>query len=217
MVPGPRTPTVTDAQLVEQTLAGSEEAFRALVVGHQRRVYNLLARMLRNPALAEDLAQETFLKAFTRLGSFDPAYKFSNWILRIAHNLAIDWLRRRGTPEVSLDDPGEREGSRLDAWVVDPNSGNAAEQLERQDVGRLLRQAVDCLRPDYRQVVVLRYQEDLSYEDIAEVTGGPVGTIKSHLHRARAEMARFLSQRGLGPGGGPAGNLSPATTGGRHA
>lgn len=192
---------MTDNQLVEQALAGSEEAFRALVVRHERRVYNLLARMLRNPALAEELTQEAFLKAFTRLRSFDPAYKFSNWILRIAHNAAIDAMRRRGPQEVSFDDPGEREESRLDAWLVDPASGDAAARLEQQDVGRLLQAAMDRLRPEYRQVVVLRYQEDLGYEEIAEVTGLPVGTIKSHLHRARAEMAGFLRERGVGPGG----------------
>lgn len=192
---------MTDSQLVEQTLAGSEEAFRALVVRYERRVYNLLVRMLRNPALAEELAQETFLKAFTHLRSFDPGYKFSNWILKIAHNAAIDAMRRRGPQEVSLDEPGRQEEARLDSWLVDPNSGAAAEAVERRDLGRLLGAAMDRLRPEYRKVVALRYQEELSYEDIAEVTGLPVGTIKSHLHRARAEMAEFLRKHGLGPAG----------------
>jgi RNA polymerase sigma-70 factor (ECF subfamily) len=191
---------VTDLQLVEQTLAGSESAFRTLVVRYERRVYNLLARMLRNPALAEELAQETFLKAFTHLRSFDPGYKFSNWLLKIAHNAAIDAMRRRGPQEVPLDEPGPRDEARRDTWLVDPNSGAAAESVERDDLGRLLRAAMDRLRPEYRKVVVLRYQEELSYEDVAEVTGLPIGTIKSHLHRARAEMAEFLSRRGLRAG-----------------
>ncbi len=190
---------MTDSQLVEQTLGGSEDAFRALVVRYERRVYNLLARILRNPSVAEELTQETFLKAFTHLRSFDPGYKFSNWILKIAHNAAIDAMRRRGPQEVSLDQPGEREEAKLDAWLVDPKSGAAAEMVERQDAGRLLRAAMDRLRPEYRQAVVLRYQEDLSYEEIADITGWPVGTIKSHLHRARAEMADFLRKQGFGP------------------
>ncbi len=208
---------MTDLQLVEQTLAGSEEGFRALVVRHERRVYNLLVRMLRNPALAEELTQETFLKAFTHLRSFDPGYKFSNWILRIAHNAAIDAVRRRGPQEVSLDEPDQREQGRLDTWLVDPKSGAAAETVERQDLGRLLRTAMDHLRPEYRRVVVLRYQEELSYEDIADITGLPVGTIKSHLHRARAEMAEFLRERGLRAGrSGPA-EPTPATLDARRA
>jgi RNA polymerase sigma-70 factor (ECF subfamily) len=96
---------VSDAELVERAIAGLEDAFRTLVARHQRGVFNLLVRMLRNPSLAEELAQETFLKAFTHLRSFDPRYKFSNWILRIAHNAAIDAIRRRGPQELSLDEP----------------------------------------------------------------------------------------------------------------
>lgn len=189
---------MTDLQLVEQTLAGSDEGFRTLVARHERSVYNLLARMLRNPALAEELAQETFLKAFTHLRSFDPRYKFSNWILRIAHNAAIDAIRRRGPQELSLDEPDPREQARFDALLVDPKSGAAAASLEQQDVGRMLQAAMDRLRPQYRQAVVLRYQEDLSYEEISEITGWPLGTIKSYLHRARTEMAEYLRRRGLG-------------------
>lgn len=201
---------MTDAELVEQALSGSEDGFRALVARHERRVYNLLVRIVRDPALAEDLAQETFLKAFTRLRSFDPSYKFSNWILKIAQNAAIDALRRRGPQEVSLDDreAGEAGGG---AWLVDPRSGTAAAAVEGADLGRLLDAAMGRLRPEYRQVVALRYQEELSYEEIAEITGWPVGTIKSHLHRARAEMAEFLRQKGLGPEGGAPGSPVAAT------
>ena len=191
---------MTDLQLVEQALAGSEEAFGALVDRHERRVYNLLVRMLRNPALAEDLTQDTFLKAFTRLRSFDPAYKFSNWILKIAQNGAIDALRRRGPQEVSIDDSEAGETGSGGGWLVDPKSGAAAAEVEGAEVGRVLQAAMDRLRPEYRQVVILRYQEELGYEEIAEITGWPVGTIKSHLHRARAEMAEYLRGRGLGPG-----------------
>jgi RNA polymerase sigma-70 factor (ECF subfamily) len=208
---------VTDHQLVEQTLAGSDEGFRTLVARHERSVYNLLVRMLRNPAVAEELAQETFLKAFTHLRSFDPRYKFSNWILRIAHNAAIDAIRRRGPQELSLDEPDPREQARLDALLVDPKSGAAAASLEQQDVGRMLQAAMDRLRPEYRQAVVLRYQEDLSYEEISEITGWPLGTIKSHLHRARTEMAEYLRRRGLGQSRAQQGNQPAATRDGRRA
>jgi RNA polymerase sigma-70 factor (ECF subfamily) len=188
---------VTDAQLVERALAGSEDGFRTLVSRHQRSVYNLLARMLRNPALAEDLAQETFLKAFQHLRTFDPSYKFSNWILRIAHNAAIDALRRRGPQEVSIDEPPTSESRGLDERLVDPASDEAVRRIERQDLSRMLDAALVRLRPDYRHAVVLRYQEGLSYEEIAGITGLPIGTVKSNLHRARAEMAAFLSRSGI--------------------
>jgi RNA polymerase sigma-70 factor, ECF subfamily len=188
---------VTDAELVERAIAGREDDFRELVARHQRSVFNLLARMLRNPSLAEDLAQETFLKAFKHLRSFDPRFKFSNWILRIAHNTAIDTMRRRGPQEVSLDEPDEQDGTRLADAVADPHDGGALRELERHDLSRALDAALRQLRPEYRQMVVLRYQEELSYEEIAEITGLPLGTVKSHLHRARSEMAAFLSVRGL--------------------
>ncbi len=209
---------MTDVQLVEQTLAGSDEGFRTLVIRYQRSVYNLLMRMLRNPALSEELAQETFLRAFTHLKSYDPRFKFSNWILRIAHNAAIDAVRRRGPQELSLDEPDPNEQRRLDTALVDPRSEAAVAHVEQQEVGRLIRAAMDRLRPEYRQAVVLRYQEELSYEEIAGITGWPLGTIKSYLHRARAEMAEFLRQQGLGQGDAPgAGRQPAATTAGRRA
>jgi RNA polymerase sigma-70 factor (ECF subfamily) len=188
---------VTDAQLVERTLAGSQDAFAALVARHQRSVYNLLARMLRNPALAEELAQESFLKAYSHLRSFNPEYKFANWILRIAHNAAIDLRRQRGPELVSMDEPASAEQRRIEETVVDPRSDEAERRLERGDLSKVLGAALDRLRPEYRRAIVLRYQQDLSYEEISTVTGDPIGTVKSHLHRARAEMAAFLMERGF--------------------
>ncbi|HEY3381562.1 MAG TPA: sigma-70 family RNA polymerase sigma factor [Vicinamibacterales bacterium] len=189
---------LTDAELVERALGGSDDAFRALVARHQRPVYNLLVRMLRNPALAEDLAQETFLKVFSRLSTFDPQFKFSNWILRIAHNRAIDAMRRRGPAEVSLDEPDPAEQARMSQILVDPTSDAAPRRAEQHDLARALDKALARLRPEYREVVVLRYHEDLGYEEIARVTGLPQGTVKSYLHRARAEMAAILSRQGWG-------------------
>jgi len=190
---------LTDAQLVERALAGHEDGFRELLARYQRPVFNLLARMLRDAALAEDLTQETFLKAHRHLRTFDPRYKFSNWILRIAHNSAIDALRRRGPQEVSLDDPDSPERATLDASLVDSKTETAERLMERRDVALALESALARLRPEYRRLVVMRYQEDLGYEDIAEVTGLPLGTVKSHLHRARGEMADFLAKTGWRP------------------
>ena len=188
---------MTDAELVVRVLAGEQEAFRALVSRHQRGVYNLLARMLRNPSRAEELAQETFLKAFKNLRSFDPGYKFSNWILRIAHNAAIDAMRRAGPPEVSLDEPDPHSGLAPAEAVPDPRADEADRAIERRELSLALSWAFDQLRPEYRQLVVLRYQEDRSYEEITEITGLPLGTVKSHLHRARAEMAELLRRQGV--------------------
>jgi RNA polymerase sigma-70 factor, ECF subfamily len=158
-------------------------------------VYNLLARMLRDPALAEDLTQEAFLRAHRGLRSFDPRHKFSNWILRIAHNAAIDQVRRRTPDLVPLDDESARWGGVAQS-VAAPPGEHGPDRLERQEAARALDAAMARLRPEYREMLVLRYQEDLSHEEIAELTGLPIGTVKSYLHRARAEMAARLRENG---------------------
>jgi RNA polymerase sigma-70 factor, ECF subfamily len=190
---------VTDAELVGRTLAGHEDGFRTLVSRHQRAVYNLLVQMLRNPSQAEELTQDAFLKAFKALRSFDSRFKFSNWILRIAHNAAIDQIRRVGPQEVSLDEPPEEGGpGPVAERLVDPAAEDGERHVQRRELGAALNAALGRLRPEYRRLVVLRYQEELGYEEIAQVTGLPLGTVKSHLHRARAEMAEDLRRRGLG-------------------
>lgn len=197
---------LTDAQLVERALGGDQDAFRQLVGRFQAPVYNLLARMLRHPALAEELAQETFLRAFSHLHSFDPRYRFASWILRIAHNLAVDAMRRKAPEELPLDPPDPPAQARMQAALVDPRSDDAARRLEQDDVGRALERALARLRPEYRRLLVLRHHQELSHEEIAAMTGLPVGTIKSYLHRARAEMARHLTAAGWGPATRDGGN-----------
>jgi RNA polymerase sigma-70 factor (ECF subfamily) len=182
---------LTDEQLVERALAGSEEGFRGLVERYQRAVYNLLVRTVRNPSVAEELAQETFLRAFSHLRTYDPAFKFGSWLLRIARNLAIDAYRRRSIREVSADETGdESDRGKIEAFV-DP-AADTARGAEHGQLARAIEAALDTLRPEYRQLVILRYQEELSYEEIGGIMGLPIGTVKSYLHRARAEMARHL-------------------------
>ncbi|MFB3854556.1 MAG: RNA polymerase sigma factor [Vicinamibacterales bacterium] len=188
--------TTTDSDLVALVLAGSEKASRELVRRYERPVYNLIARMVGNPALAEDLAQETFLRMFRGLKSYDPGQKFSNWLLRIAHNLTVDHLRIRRLDTVPLDE--DPSGRPVEERVVAGPEDDPARALERSDIAAAIDRALARLRPEYRQLVVLRYLEDLGYEDLVEVTGLPLGTVKSFLHRARAAMAAILSAEGWG-------------------
>ena len=187
----------TDASLVEQALAGSQEAYRVLVERHGRPVLTLIARMVRDQGVAEELAQDAFVKAFGALRSFDPAYKFSNWMLRIAHNVAIDHLRKARPPVVSIDD--NASGRDLADVLADGREPSAFEHAVRGDFRADLEAALARLRPEFRRLVVMRYIEDLSYEDIAEVVGLPLGTVKSHLHRARAALGKLLVESGWGP------------------
>lgn len=189
--------TPTDADLVTQALAGSQDAYRVLVERHSRPVFNLVARMVREDGVAEELAQDAFVKAFAALRSFDPAYKFSNWILRIAHNVTIDYLRKSKLQVVSIDD--ESSGRDLMDVLADGREPSAFDRAVQRDFRDDLESALARLRPEFRRLVVMRYLEDLSYEDIAEIVGLPLGTVKSHLHRARAALGRLLADSGWGP------------------
>ena len=184
----------TDADLVAEALGGSQRACREIVSRYERPVFNLIARMVGERALAEDLTQDTFLKAFSRLRSYKPQYKFSNWLLKIAHNTAIDHLRVRRPTTVPLDGTDLQTAASVPA-TAEGTAADPLHRLEEADLARALERALADLRPVYRQVIVLRYHEDLGPEDISQVMNVPVGTVKSHLHRARAELAVLLRRR----------------------
>lgn len=193
--------TTSDAELVARALAGSERAFADLLGRYERPVFTLVLRMVRDRSTAEDLAQDAFLKAFDKLATYDPRRKLSSWLFKIAHNTAIDHLRRREVATVSLDEPagGEEPGAPLRA-VPDTATGTPEAAAERADLSRALARAVARLRPEYREVVALRYQAGLEYGEIVEATGYPLGTVKTYLHRARKELAVLMEEQGWGPG-----------------
>ncbi len=200
---------MSDAELIAQVLAGSQDAARRLLEQHQQAVYNLVCRMVRDPGVAEELAQDSFAKAFAALRSFDPRYRLISWLLRIAQNTAIDYLRRMRPETVSLDD--NRDGRSMEPALVDSRQPSPFTSAERADLAEAIEAALDRLRPEYRRLVVLRYQEDQSYEDIAGMLGLPLGTVKSHLHRARRELAVLLADSGWGPEPGEV-DPNPATS-----
>src|SRR5213592_662858 len=152
--------TETDVDLVNGALAGSERAFRELVQRYERSVFSVILRVVRDPSRAEELAQDTFVKAFLKLDTYAPERKFSSWLLAIAHHAAIDEVRRANVRTTPLEE------------------------------------AVHHLRPEYAEVIALRYEQDLTLEDVAEITGLPAGTVKSFLHRARKDLAEYLRRRG---------------------
>jgi len=183
---------------VTEALAGSQPAFERIVRRYQRPVISLIARMTGDRALAEELAQDTFVKAYRNLAAFDTGRRFSSWLFRIAHNTALDALRRAPRPEVSIDAlSGSRPGS------FDPAAPRAADPIERRTLGEAIESAMARLRPDFRAAIVLRYDEGLSFEEIGQVVGVPEATARSHVHRARKELAAYLTAAGWpGPGSG---------------
>jgi RNA polymerase sigma-70 factor (ECF subfamily) len=187
---------VDDRKLAAQAAKGRDAAFRELLCRYERPVFSLVFRMVRDRALAEDLAQETFIRAFRAIGSYNPRYKFSSWIFKIANNHTIDYLRKRRLDTVSIDGSphavtGEEEAqTRL---VVESTGEGPDQYVEQRELGSQIEQAIGELRPEYRTVVLLRHIEGHSYEEIADIMDLPLGTVKTYLHRARAELKGLLA------------------------
>lgn len=199
--PRKRPEAMTDPELAASALAGSEDAFRELVRRFERPVYSLIVRMVQDPMLAEDLAQEVFVKAYRRLDTYDPERKLSSWLFKIAHNTTIDHLRR-GTPEtVPLEAEKDDERGGLASVLPDESVESPSAQAERKDLARALEKAIGTLRPEYREAVVMFYAGGASYQEICEVTGLPMGTVKTNLHRARKQLAEQMIAMGWKPGG----------------
>jgi RNA polymerase sigma-70 factor (ECF subfamily) len=179
---------------VSQALAGSESAFEQIVRRYQRPVISLIARLTGDRAQAEDLAQETFVKVYRSLAAFDTTRRLSSWLFRIAHNTAIDALRRSRTQPVleSADDFPRR----LDA------AGSTADSdpVERAALGQALQAAMARLKPDQRTAIILRYEEGLPFDEIGHVLGVAEATARSHVHRGRKELSRWLTAAGWDPG-----------------
>ena len=189
-----------DHELVAAALDGSQEAYRRLVVRFERPLYSLIARIMGDRLAAKDLAQETLVKAFRHLGSYDRTRKFSSWLFKIAHNTALDHLRRRELETVPLETP-DADGSDLVAVLTDSSERTPEAVAQRSDLAQALARAVARLRPEYREVVLLRFAEGQAYQDIAEITSLPLGTVKTQLHQARKELVKTLGAMGWGAEG----------------
>lgn len=192
-----RRTTINDAELVARTLAGSPDAFRTLVERYQRPVLSLIVRMVGDVALAEDLAQEAFIKAHRKLHTFDVSRKLSSWLFKIAHNTTIDHLRRGRLETVPLE---ATSASGEETWEVLPadESQGPERRAERAQWVAALNAALARLAPTYREILLLRFQHGLAYHEIVDVTGVAMGTVKIQLHRARKRLAAELEAAGYG-------------------
>lgn len=181
---------LSDAELVEQVLSGTQDAFAVLVERYKDAVQNLAYRMLSNVTEAEDVTQEVFVRAYTQLATYKPVHKFSTWLLSIASHLAIDQLRRRRFLALPLEDVPFLE------WITDLGAGPEQSALagEQQDE---IQAYLQRLHSKYRAVIVLRYWYDLSYEEIATALNLTQPLVKARLHRARELLARYMKENKL--------------------
>lgn len=191
----PSFAAATDQEVVQRARGGEETAYRELLRRYQGPVFSLIYRMVRDRALAEDLAQDTFVKALNALDSYRPEFKFSSWLFKIANNVAIDYLRRRQLDTLSLDGGPDavspQQVAETTPRVVDRGE-TPLQEVEARELGAAIEQAIGRLRPEYRACIILRHIEDRPYEDIAEILDLPLGTVKTYLHRARAELMEML-------------------------
>ena len=190
------SPPADDRTLAAQAAEGSQRAFRELLERYERPVFSLVYRMVRDRALAEDLTQEAFIRAFNAIGGYNPSYKFSSWIFKIAHNLTIDHLRRKRIDTISLDGSPDaltaEEQARTRPIVESPDERPDA-YVENLELGSEIEAAIGRLRPHYRTVTLLRHVEGYSYNEIADIMDLPLGTVKTYIHRARLELKESLA------------------------
>lgn len=191
-----RVAAAADGELVVRALAGREEGFEELVRRYQRPIVAYVYRMVGDYDAALDLAQEVFIKVYNSLTRYRPEFKFSTWIYRIAHNAAIDHLRR-AAPARTEDLEVECEGGRTFEKPLASRAPTPEQETERGERRAEIEDAVCQLQPAYRELIVLRHSHDLSYDEIAEVTGLPLGTVKNRIFRAREAMRELLVARGI--------------------
>jgi RNA polymerase sigma-70 factor (ECF subfamily) len=186
-----------DKNLIQRCLKGEEKAFEELLGKYRTSVFSICLRMVRNRSVAEDLAEEAFVKVFSALDRYDPTFPFASWLYRITSNLCIDYLRReKDRGAVSLDQP---VGGDEDGLLIQIPAGTAApdSEVESKEMMAVLDEAIERLPEHYRIIVILRHQEERSYEEISETLGIPLGTVKARIHRARNMIVEYLRSRGF--------------------
>lgn len=184
----------TDAELVSATIGGGESGFEELVRRYQRPIVSYVFRMLGDYESALDVTQEVFIKVFNSLDRYSAEYKFSTWLYRIAHNAAIDHMRRNSQNTQSIETENA-EGTyelQIESSLPSPET-----ERERSEWRTEIETVVKCLPAAYRDLILLRHSNDLSYDEIASITGLPLGTVKNRLFRAREMMREIFIERGF--------------------
>ncbi|MEO6166142.1 MAG: sigma-70 family RNA polymerase sigma factor [Chitinophagales bacterium] len=182
-----------DIELVQQALGGDQKAYARLMTRYKDSIYFLLLKMVHNEDDANDLTIEAFGKAFSNLAKYTPDFAFSTWLYKIALNNCIDFIRKKKVETLSLfevSDNDQGESFRID---VQSSAPDPEESYIRKQRNKLLREVIEKINPKYRLLIELRYYDELSYEEIAEETNLPLGTVKAQLFRAKGLLYQILS------------------------
>jgi RNA polymerase sigma-70 factor, ECF subfamily len=186
--------TLTDGELIETAISGREDSFEELVRRYQRPITNYVYRMLSDYDASLDVTQEVFIKVYNSLARYSSDYKFSTWLYRIAHNAAIDYMRRHSVNEQSIE--AENADGSYQLQIESPRP-TPEQERERSEWRTEIESVVKCLPSVYRELIMLRHAQDLSYDEIAEITNLPLGTVKNRLFRAREMMREIFVERGF--------------------
>lgn len=185
-----------EQQLIADARKGDVAAFEALIGEHQKRIFSIAFRMAGNPEDAADMAQEVLIKIFKNLGKFQGNSKFSTWVYRVATNTCLDELKKlRRHTAYSLDQELETEEGSVAAELAD-EAPTPEESAERRDLQRVVSEAIGMLSEDHKKAILLRDMQGFSYEEIANILQCSVGTVKSRINRARAQLKKILIKNG---------------------
>lgn len=180
-----------EKELIRRTLRGEKIAFEGLIENYEQPLMNYIGRMLRDREQALDFTQEVFLRAYASLHSFEPRYKFSTWLYRIASNLVIDHWRKKKIPAVSLTDPPGADRLPFD---IPDDKPSVIENLERAELKQRIESALQKIPASLRELFIWRHVNGLSYEEMAEIKGLPVGTVKNRVFQAKELVRRLLEE-----------------------
>ena len=188
------TMSETNSLLIQKALEGDQEAYACIVDRYRGQIYGLVFRMVKNREEAEDITQETFIKAFKALASFNADYAFSTWLYKIAANNCIDYFRKKRLKTYPLDNPIQsKDGERSREY---PNQEQGPEYgLLSKEKSFQIQKAIDSLPEKYKAAIILRHTKDQSYEEIADELGIPLGTVKVRIFRAREMLKKKLTEQ----------------------
>lgn len=180
-----------DYDLVRKAKAGDGRAYDALMEMYHDAVFNVIFRMVRNKQEAEDLTQETFIKAYNSINSFNETYAFSTWLFKIATNHCIDFFRKRKLVTHSLDEPIQYKDNEIKHEYA-TDEPNVDSKIVASEKSKIIREAINKLPEKYRIAIILRHHEEKSYEEIAQILNLPLGTVKARIFRAREMLKKYL-------------------------
>ena len=183
-----------DKELVQRTLQGEKKAFEMIIQKYQTPLCSYIARMVKEYELALDITQEVFVKAYSSLRSYRQEYKFNTWLFKIASNSVIDFWRKKKIHAVSMDQPHEKGGGSL-PYQIPSDSPSVFRSVELSELRDRIEAVLDNLPENLKELFIWRHVNDLSYEEMAEIKGLPVGTIKNRVFQAKEVIRKNLEEK----------------------